>query len=201
MSIDANTANPLLWIAVTLYWGLFFVLIPLVLSLAVSVLWMPFGVGSCMLLARRRGLSVRYYGIIGAIYSLPSILPCIYLVVRLAGRRLPTPIVLIGYCVAYGFWVFFLLSSYLHLVWSSELLDRIGLRLIVVVHFATYIGSIVAVVSAWVLIRDYKRRQNLRNVDRQSSDEYKHAPSDVIYLLPFVFAGIQMGLIVLYLFG
>ncbi len=66
---------------------LFYWIVPLLLAY-VAVLSTPLGAAICMILARKRGLNVWYYGAIGAIYTLFYLLPVVYLISRLSGRNL-----------------------------------------------------------------------------------------------------------------
>ena len=185
-------------------WGPLLTMFFLGYSLALSVLWTPFGVGLCMLLARRKGLSVPYYGIIGAAYSLLFVLPCIYLVTRLSGRRIPTYLIIATYSAVYTLWVFLLLGMYFYtyeeILWDSAR-PRVTDTRWEISLYPTHIGAVVAFVSTWVLAIDLKRRRNSRDSDQRFPEDYEHSLRDMLYLVPFVFLGIATGVPLWYFLG
>lgn len=76
----------------------------------------PFGASVCMILAHRRGLNVRYYGAIGAVYTLVYLLPVVYLISRLSGRRLSHWTTAVASFIAWTHWIMMLLFLF---VWFS----------------------------------------------------------------------------------
>ncbi len=119
---------------VTFLWGL------------VSVMFSPFAAGICMWLARRRGLNVWYYGLIGAIYSISFLYPWVYLATRLLGRRMSPIIVIAGYVNMYVWWLASLFGVFLFANMNSGEF----VALLSFVHLS--IGAIAAVGSALALI-------------------------------------------------
>ena len=65
----------------------------------------PVVAATCALLARRRGLSMRRYAIAGAIYSVLSFLPGVYLIAVLAGRTPPKALIVLAYLAMLVMWV------------------------------------------------------------------------------------------------
>ncbi len=126
----------------------------------VSVVFSPFAAGICMWLARRRGLNVWHYGLIGAIYSLSFLYPWIYLATRLLGRRMSGKIVIAGYVNMYVWWVAWLFGMFLIADWNyrgdygGDLVGLLGL-----VHVSI---SAIAVVGSLVLIALSIRNRNRR---------------------------------------
>ena len=121
---------------VTYLWGL------------VSVVFSPVAAVTCMWLARRRGLKVWYYGLIGAIYSVFFLYPWIYLATRMLGRRMSRKIVTAGYINMYVWWIAWLYSVF-HIATlpygEPDIED--SLKLVQV-----FIGSTAAVGSALALL-------------------------------------------------
>ena len=128
--------------SVTYLWGL------------VSVVFSPFAAGICMWLARRRGLNVWYYGLVGAIYSLSYLYPWVYLAMRLLGRRMSPIIVIAGYVNLYVWWLASLFSVLLIANMNRG-------ELVALLSFVQLsIGAIAVVGSAWALIALPKRNRN-----------------------------------------
>ena len=65
----------------------------------------PLAAAICAVLAWRRGLSVKRYALMGGVYSLMFLAPSIYLIVRLAGRKPPTALIVVAYLVLMALWV------------------------------------------------------------------------------------------------
>ncbi len=76
-----------------------------ILLFVLGLLWMPFGALICSQTARVRSLPDDGYGATGAGYSALMLLPWVYLVVRMLGRRVPRPVIWAGYSYIYACWL------------------------------------------------------------------------------------------------
>ena len=156
----------------------------------VSTMFSPFAAGICMWLARRRGLNVRRYGLIGAIYSAFFLFPWINLVTRLLGRRMPRTIAIAGYVVLYVGWLASLLS-----VFSLALMDYRNpdgsLDIFRSLGFVeAFIGAVAAVWSALALVNNRKRWEEFPGDHTINSRE-------LIYIAPFAFAFITVVIVII----
>ena len=161
-----------------------------------SVVFSPLAAGICMWLARRRGLNIRYYGLIGAIYSAFSLLPWLYLVTRMSGRRIPVSLIITGYVVLYLSWFTLLLAVYVLFILIHQETDV--QRLWVSSVFLS-IAAIAAVGSALALISNRNRRKELGQNVQPFLGGYTLNSRDLIYIAPFALAFVTI--IVAYVMG
>ena len=75
-------------------------------SAALGLLLAPFAGLVTGLMARSKGLSAWKYGAVGAFYCALIILPWLYLVARMVGRKPNAFCVMSGYGFLYGLWLF-----------------------------------------------------------------------------------------------
>ena len=98
-------------------------LIPLVGMLGIMLIgyagiaFSPFVAATCAVQAQRRGLSVTRYAIAGCIYSLLMLMPALYLIARLFGRRPPLGLVQFVYLVLMLLWATGPLPSAVGILW------------------------------------------------------------------------------------
>ena len=152
-----------------------------------SVLLAPFAGVICAWIALRRGANAISSGLLGAIYSIALLLPWIYLVTRLLGRRMPRIVILGGYVAIYMYWSVLLSTIYiLSVVESPSSTDYVEQTIGRVLLF---IFAPVAVVSAWFPLHERSSRLKASNFETQlSSGEYRHTPRDLVFIVPFLFA-------------
>ena len=147
-----------------------------------SVVFSPFAAGICMWLALRRGLNVWRYGLIGAIYSVFSLLPWLYLVTRMSGRRMPRTIAIAGYVVLYFSWFTLLFTVYQTFIFLPLEPD---VQEIWVSSVFLSIAAIAAVGSALALISSHKRWEELPG-------DYTLNSRDLVYIAPFTLAHVTL---------
>ena len=138
-----------------------------------SVLWAPVAAFVCMRHARALGYDVRYYGLVGALYSTFLVLPWLYLTNRLSGERTPTSLIVIGYFIAYMVWIISLGFTYFSLY-----LENRGLATLVM---------LVSVTLLLASIFSLRREPDYL----PPSSKYGHRLSDFFYVAPFAFATAQ----------
>ena len=149
----------------------------------VSVMFSPFAAGICMWLAHRRGLSVRQYGLIGAIFSTFFLFPWVYLVTRLLEREMPLTIAIAGYVVLYLGWFG---SIYTEVVFyggygGTDFLEPH----LVAVWIPASMAVITAVVSAWTLI-------GYRDPWQELPGDYTLNSRELVCIAPFALAFITI---------
>ena len=160
------------------YWAIVLVVYFFVVFwIPLSILWAPFAglISACQ--ARAKGRNVRYYWLMGMLYSATLFLPWVYLTVRLREKRMPPAIALVGYIVVYVAWGLTLLMT------NTFLETRAGMA-----SYAVSIAGVsLIIVSAVVLLRKYgiifTREQR-----REENTRYEHTIGDLQYIVPFVLA-------------
>ena len=78
------------------------VLVPTAMLALFGVVWTPVGAIICAVIARSKGLSPGRYAMIGALYSVLSFLPWVYLVFRMLNGRISNLAIRLVYIVLYG---------------------------------------------------------------------------------------------------
>ena len=145
-----------------------------------SLLFAPFASVICMLIALRRGQSILSYGLLGALYSIAYLLPWIYLITRLSGRRMPRKVIMVGYVAIYvnGIAVSFGLFALAFLDYEGYGGETAW----------TLLTGLVLIVGAstWLLGIIHRWRTDPHRETKHSSKEYTHTPEDLVYLTPFL---------------
>ena len=114
-------------------WVVVYGVVPIIVVSYVGIGFAPFSAATCALLARRRGFSMKRYALAGGIYSLMFLAPAIYLIVRVAGRRPPTALVVFAYLVLLTLWVAGPLVTPVAYLWVSlQLPDLFGVHRVAV---------------------------------------------------------------------
>ena len=72
------------------------------IGLVIGWIWAPFAALVCGHVARARGLEARKFAAVGALYSTLFFWPWVYLVLRMHGRTVPTPMIRGAYIVLYA---------------------------------------------------------------------------------------------------
>ena len=135
-----------------------------------AILWAPIAAVVCMRQARARGYNIRYYGLVGVLYSALLLLPWIYLALRLSGRSVHISLILTGYFIAY-----MVCSLNLYLAYSFLVIDRETEAL---ASSVLSVGVALIVASAVALIWTSNRSQ-------WESQPYEHRLRDFVYVAPF----------------
>ena len=73
-----------------------------VIGLVVGWIWAPFAALVCAQVARAQGLDSRRFAAAGAIYSILFFWPWVYLVLRMHGKSVPSPVIRGAYIVLYA---------------------------------------------------------------------------------------------------
>ena len=152
-----------------------------------------------MLLARRRGLNVWYYGTISAVYSICFLFPWIYLITRLSRRRMPRVIIVAGYVAMSVGWL--TVVSVLALLRYIDDIVQMGEsegEFLPLLSAWVYISVVAIVVSAgavsWALVRERTRLETSARHGPPVSVEYNHHPRDLIYIVPFALASSTLSI-------
>ena len=120
------------------------VFFPLVAGMC--VLWAPFASLICAKSARKNGLEVRRYAVVGGLYSLMLVLPWLYLIIRMSGDRPSRTLVKWGYALLYASWLWVSIMGGMAYVTSGEgvLANVVGLTQAVRwINLATWIWSLI----------------------------------------------------------
>ena len=153
----------------------------------VSVMFSPLAAVTCMWLAHRRGLNVRRYGLLGAVYAIFFLFPWIYLVTRLLGRTMSPAIAGAGYLVLYLGWIGLIIAIFdVARIEASQQNPEASPALYFV---AACFGVIAAVGSAAALVLI-----DGRNSWEDSSSAYTLSPRE---LAPFALAFITVVVLIL----
>lgn len=153
---------------------LFFSLLLVGVWLPLSILWAPF---AALLSARKAhllGLAPAYFGLVGALYSAALFLPWIYLMFRLSGKEVPTPLIVVGYSGVSLIWLLSLLITYSFLDGRSEQLAIL-----------TVLGSIVLMAMSLTRVFLSYGRLHIQEGSPNERMPYTHSPSDFWYIAPF----------------
>ena len=146
--------------------------------LGLSILFAPFVGAICMWLAHRRGLSVYYYGLIGAAYSVLFLLPGVYLMILLSKGTVPRIAIVAAYVALYLTWCL--------LLWAASLL------LIEILDENRILGVVLLVSSGFALVVSLRLLKY-----EQGFDSYEeHTPHDLVYLIPFLFAFLAEAILI-----
>ncbi len=179
---DLQFAGRLSLIAVAAVFAIFVLLAGLLLAFA-GIAWFPFGALICARLARSNGLDPLGFAIRGAFYSLLGVVPWILLLVRMHGKRIYQPVVVVGYGILFGGW-FIGCGVLLGILASRTPSGKFPEALVLLSGFV--MGSI----SLLLLIR---RNRLERRRDRWDPDEDRTL--DLAYASPFAFALAWLGIL------
>ena len=156
------------------------------ITMFIGPLWAPFAGLACAIRAPSIGRSRVRYAVLGALYSALFLLPWIYLIARMYGKKLPKAFIWSGYIVLYVVW---LCSIILNLIVAfashpgkDHLWDFTNLDVIIsmAVFTVLWVNVITWVVSMLKLYNGHQRSAF------QSDSEDSILPNRA-YILPFMF--------------
>ena len=179
-------------LGLAVYWTvILFSLFMVFVWIPISILFAPVAAIISAGQARSRKLNTLYYGLIGALYSAFLLLPWIYLVCRLAGRRVPVILIMTGYFIVFVVWSLSVFFTYGFLITKNHPLASPALF----VSGSFVVGTLVILTALAVPWGDPvpwsgPGRQRAQG-QLQPSSEYRHRLRDFVYLAPFIFATAQ----------
>ena len=156
----------------------------IIVTIYAGILFSPVAAATCALLARRRGLSVKRYALMGGIYSVMFLAPSVYLIVRLLNRKPPTALVGFAYFVLLALWVAGSMTSAVSYLWVelSVSEEYNPYRTLKAVTTGIAIAGNVAMLGLW--LRWFLRIRALRKPATEGDDLLPH----MAYVLPFLLA-------------
>lgn len=94
--------NEVAYIGAAILVSLFFPAVILAVGVGIGLLWAPFAALFCAHAAGVRGFESRRYALAGAVYSILFFWPWVYLIARMYGRTIPSPMIRLAYILLYG---------------------------------------------------------------------------------------------------
>ncbi len=168
----------------------------LMVSGIIAILWVPlsiviapFAAAITMRQAYLRRLNIRYYGLIGALYSACLFIPWTYLFIRMRGRRFPIAFMVASYVMVYSFWALFLLSSFIELnrIFTTPIYQHHRTNPITIfAMLMVVVGIFVAVRYALVLTQS-DSQVHLQNDTVENGYRF----GEIKYVVPFMLAEAQ----------
>lgn len=170
----------------------FFVLVGAIIVLTIGIVWSPVAALLCGIAAHKRGMSTARYAIAGAFYSALFILPWIYLMLRLLGRKAPTDLVYLGYIIIYTAWVLcpiplYFAMAYIFFTHTSRLDELLSFELQVFDYLLAWGASIYIVFNVLVLLKSIHDLRRVHRIESEASHSQRDVLPDRRYILPFVY--------------
>ena len=173
--------------------GAFFIFLPVF-----GAFWSPFAALITFQRARRKSLDTKRYTLYGALYSLLLIMPWIYFIRRMSGKRFPSALIRLGYVILYFMWVVSGVMGVLAL--TSFKLNYHSLhgpfsdyphQAILNTAIAIYL---LATVVTWIHSRRKLRRAR-EDYDKRSADaELQPVFPNMGFLTPFIYGFVWLAL-------
>ena len=137
-----------------------------------GLMWSPFAALISWRMAGNRGLSGSRYAITGAVYSILLLLPWIYMVMALRGKRISAGLIDLAY-------------FFLYMAWLVGPIAVMYLRFVVIAESTSVvaIGVLTAVVIAWVVSLAILAKSWLFQVQRSARG--REPIIDLKYIMPF----------------
>lgn len=159
-----------------------------------SLVWAPFAASICALIAKRNKLSASRYAITGAAYSILFFIPWVYLLTKLLKRPLPVSMIRLGYFFLYTLWI----------------LGPIGFIITLLIVFSeTFrgqterptIGAYIFLLACIAMLALSRWQVNIaREVSENRRSLPRLLPLPFLYLSPFIYAYINVLLMLLFIF-
>ena len=172
-------------VALALYLVAVSALLFIPLSMPLGILWSPFGALICALIARRRGLPVKYYAGMGAWYCALLLLPWIYLVLRMMGRAVSRGWISFGYFILYAVW-FIGSVCLMALITMLSFVNR--LEPLVVGVFANCLLVTLLAANVYMWISSVRAMSGARMAPKDDQEADHRIIPDQFYLRPFLYA-------------